>query len=146
MKIATVAAASAIMLATYHPPAVAAVPTTTLCQLSAQPGKWRGRVVRFTAIYITDRLEYSLLKDDRCPRIWFGLFNSQKRDRASIEAFDRAVVGDGRTIPSSRFKVEIVGRVSYRRDEGAAGRKSNGRIYVLKILTFQEIRRPLEGL
>lgn len=145
MKIATAAAASTFLFALHHPPVLATLPATTLCAIAAQPEKWRGRLVLLTATYITDRVEYSLLKDDRCPKVWFGVFKAKRSDRASLENFDRAVVGDGRTIRSTRFKVEVIGRVSYRRDKGAAGRKSYGRVYVLKVLSYQEIERPPNG-
>lgn len=143
MGLVNVAGIFALALAAYDRPASTA-PVTTLCDLAAKPEKWRGRVVRLAANYVTDRLEYSLLKDERCPKIWFSSSESRKGDRVSLRAFERAVVGDGHRIPSWRFAVEIIGRVSYRRDKGTSGRKSSGRIEIIRVLTFREMPRSAE--
>ena len=119
-------------------PARGATPAvTTLCELAGNPAKWSRRTIRLTATYMTDRLERSLLVDDRCSKIWFEPWDSKKGHRESLEAFDRAVWGDGRSLRTTDFVVDIIGRVSYRR-EG----RSSGRIAILRVLNYREFERP----
>jgi hypothetical protein len=119
------------------PTTAATPPVTTLCELAANPAKWGGRTIHLTATYMSDRLERSLLVDDRCPKVWFQDRNSKKGHRESLEAFYRAVWGDGQSVRTTDFVVDIIGRVSYRRE----GRAS-GRITILRVLNYQEFERP----
>jgi hypothetical protein len=115
----------------------AAPPTTTLCELASNPSKWAGRTVRLTATYMSDRLERDLFVDDRCPKVWFEPGDFRKGDRKSLEAFDRAVFGDGRSVRTTLFSVDMIGRVSFRRKG-----RSSGRITILHVLSYREFERP----
>lgn len=137
MKISIAAAATVVIFAVCCPSIAAAVPSTTLCEIAAQPAKWRARTVRISATYYSDRMHRSGLKDERCPKIWFQDRDSKKGHRESLEAFDRAVWGDGRSVRTTDFVVDIIGRVSYRR-EG----RSSGRITIFRVLSYREFERP----
>jgi hypothetical protein len=120
------------------PSAVAAAPrTASLCEIAAKPTKWRGRMVRVTATYITDRFHYTLLKDDRCPKVWFSPGDSKNADH-SVGAFYNVVMGDVRSLHRPLYSVDIIGRVSYRRREA----NSAGRIAILRVLSYRQFERP----
>lgn len=128
--------ATLLTFSVYYSPVVAAVPLTTICKLAADPSQWRGRTVRIKATYFSDRMHYDGFIDDRCRKIWFAPRDPKKFD-ASLGAFYRAVSGDGRSVRTTDFDVDIIGRVSYRR-EG----RSSGRITILRVLNYREFERP----
>jgi hypothetical protein len=119
-------------------PTVPALPNTSLCKVASKRLHWSGRIVRLHVRYSSDRLERDSLNDDNCPRIWFTPhFDMKKGDRRNLEAFTRAVYGDGRSLRTTDFIIDVIGRVSYRR-EGT----SRGMIKILKVVNYHEVERP----
>lgn len=138
MRVLIVPIPLAILLAPFQAtPTMAAAPAVvTLCQLASNPARWKGRIVRLTATYMSDRFERDLLVDERCKKVWFEPWDSKKGDHESLGAFNRAMIGDGRSVRTTDFSVDIVGRVSYRRKG-----RSSGRITILRVLSYREFER-----
>lgn len=111
---------------------------TSLCELAANPEKWRGRTVRLRAIYVTDRMHSSILEDRRCPSIWFEVRHSKNFDRASLASFRRAVF-DIRKPTTPDMMVDIEGRVSFKK----TAKTARGTITIRKLFDFDEAELSL---
>jgi hypothetical protein len=105
---------------------------TSLCELAASGSRSHGKIVRLRAIFITDLMHGSVLKDRSCPQVTFKIsYAVGPASDASINGFDHAVDGNPNDMSLRVFEIDMVGRSSWRRSE-----KPPGRIYVSSITSY----------
>lgn len=100
----------ALLLAVTSSAASAREVRTTLCELVSHGQPLSGKRVRFTAIYLTDLLERTVLLDKRCPKVHLTPYDSIERPDPSVKRFDDAVRGRIDDLELRQFVVDVSGR------------------------------------
>lgn len=86
---------------------------TSLCVLASHGQPLSGQRVRFTAIYLTDLLERTVLLDKRCPKVHLTPYDSIKGPDPSVKRFDKAVRGRIDDPELRQFVVDVSGRFTW---------------------------------
>lgn len=86
---------------------------TTLCELVSHGQPFSGRRVRFTAIYMSDLRERTVLLDRRCPRVHLGPYETTEAPDPSIKRFDDALRGRLGDLELRQFAVDVSGRFTW---------------------------------
>lgn len=110
---------------------------SSVCELAKFGKEMDGRRVRVSAIYMSDQMHGSMLKDQHCFAEYIDLFRAAdgKQD-PSIEKFDVAVRGRGLADPELRvFSVDVSGTFHWRVDEVA-----HGEFLIEKVWRFKRYR------
>jgi hypothetical protein len=93
---------------------------TSLCELAKAGEHMNGRRIRLTAVYLTDLLDRSVLKDRRCPEQYFALDWKAPLD-PSLDAFEKAVYAGANDKELTQFVIEVSGEVLWQANENPRG-------------------------
>lgn len=108
---------------------------TSVCQIANYGPNQDGNRVRFRAVYISDVVERTVLKDVKCPNSWVGLGEQQNGiDDKSVTELEDAVRGDVvNDLELRQFVVELSGVYKW------TGQMGHGVITITKVWNFKRI-------
>ena len=126
----------AIVLTVALPATVEAGSGISICELVKHGEEMNGQPVRLSAIYFTDLLETSGIKDLRCPSVVLALFGSDEEPQdPSIDKFDKAVAGRLSDLRLRRFSIDVSGTFVWRKDK-----MPHGALIMKKIWAFKRVQ------
>lgn len=107
---------------------------TTLCELISHGQPLSGQRVRFTAIYLTDLMERTVLLDKRCPKVRLIPYDSIEHPDPSVKRFDDAVRGRIDDLKLRQFVVDVSGRFTWHGHD-----EPYGSLEIQKVWSFKRI-------
>lgn len=108
---------------------------TSVCQIAAHGLKRDGNILRLRAVYISDIVERTMLKDVDCPNEWLGLaVGDNGVDDKSVAELEDAVLGD--VINDTELRQFVVDISALYRSKGTNGQ---GLLYITKVWSFKRI-------
>ena len=119
----------------------------TLCQVAANPSKYSGKVVRVTAIYMTDMLERSLLIDPSCKTVRINLYDGPTGPyQASIDELNSAEFKVHREQKPVIFKLNFsaVFRTKRMPHELPFSKREQGRLHLVRVWSYSWLPRVLQ--
>jgi hypothetical protein len=117
-----------------------AVPIVSLCDAAANARAWNGRIVRMRAIYISDMVHISVLKDKACPQAGLAPRRAnafEPGEGAAYERWRKALVGDPADGSLRVFAIDVVGNIAWDDSDRRAGR-----FYLRKIISYRPVPNP----
>ncbi|MGH7927076.1 MAG: hypothetical protein ACREQV_04720 [Candidatus Binatia bacterium] len=109
------------------------VEQVSICQLAKAGEKMNGRHIRLTAIYLTDLLEISVLKDRRCPSEYFAP-NWKLSQDPSLDAFDKVLYSRPDDLNLTTFSIDVSGIFVWWVNE-----KPQGSLILEKVWSFKRV-------
>jgi hypothetical protein len=134
MKLGIVRGFCIALLAATSSAASAREVRTTLCELVSHGQPLSGQRVRFTAIYLTDLLERTVLLDKHCPKVHLTPYDSIEPPDPSVKKFDDAVRGRIGDLELRQFVVDVSGRFTWHGHD-----ESTGSLEIQKVWRFKRI-------
>lgn len=107
---------------------------TNLCALASHGQPLSGQRVRFTAIYLTDLLERTVLLDKRCPKVHLTPYDPIESPDRSVKRFDQAVRGRVDDLELRQFVVNLSGRFTWHGHD-----EPYGSLEIQKVWNFKRI-------
>jgi hypothetical protein len=108
---------------------------TSVCQIATYGKKQDGERVRLRAVYISDIVERTMLKDKGCPNLWLGLAEGEiGADDKSVVALEEAVRGD--IVNDAELRQFVVDISALYRSKGTGDRAL---LYITKVWSFRRI-------
>lgn len=116
-----------------------AVPVVSLCEVAANPAQWKGRVVRMRAVFLSDLMHTSILKDETCPNVRLGPFDGavEPADKSAYEKWTVALYGDLRDMSLRVFAIDVVGRVEWDQTD-----RTPGQLHMIRVMSFRRLPDP----
>ncbi len=107
--------------------------SVSLCDLHTQAQAMAGKEITFSALYETDRRHGAALTAAACPDVQFAPYlDRDAPDKASLDAFEAAVLGDPGDISLRRFS--IIARARY---AGFSKTDGKDKIIIDKVIAYK---------
>ncbi len=116
----------------------------TLCQIAANPSKYTDKVVRVTAIYTSDMLEWSLLIDPSCKTVRINLYDGPTGPyQASIDKLNNAEFKVHRQLKPVIFKINFsaIFRTKPMPHELPFSKREQGRLHLTRVWSYSWLPR-----
>lgn len=113
---------------------------TSVCELARAGQRISGRSVRMTAVYVTDLLERSVLKDHRCPMAHIEPDWSLQKNPIhdpSLDEFDKALYARPDEAQPTQFLIDVSGKFVWQ-----SGENPHGSLIFDKVWSFKRVLPP----